>query len=144
MQFPGHRAGVPERDVNQTASRLVNEVTESEPVNGEDLIESEDLKGKFREAKQRATAPPPPCHGNNCGQQSPRRRKAPSLIWLDARYFNEVVERMVGAKRDCTAHHPLGAGGYYAWSEGTARLRDVGVTLDGWEANHLAMSRRYA
>jgi hypothetical protein len=44
---------VPERDVNEEASRLVNEVTDSEPVNGEDLIESEDLKRQFREAKQR-------------------------------------------------------------------------------------------
>jgi hypothetical protein len=50
--------------------------------------------------------------------------------------FDEVIQRMVGAKRDCTAHHPLGAGGYYAWSEGTARLRDVGVTISGWEANN--------
>jgi hypothetical protein len=50
--------------------------------------------------------------------------------------FDEVIQRMKGAKRDCTAHHPLGAGGYYAWSEGTARLRDVGVTISGWEANN--------
>jgi hypothetical protein len=43
---------VPERDVNEEASRLVNEITGSEPCNGEDLIESEDLKRKFREAKE--------------------------------------------------------------------------------------------
>lgn len=42
-----------ERDVNEEATRLVREVTESEPVNGEDLIESEDLKRQFREAKER-------------------------------------------------------------------------------------------
>lgn len=44
---------MPERDVNEEASKLVNDLTESEPVNGEDLIESEDLKRKFREAKER-------------------------------------------------------------------------------------------
>jgi hypothetical protein len=44
---------VPERDVNEEASRLVNDLTESEPVSGEDLIESEDLKRQFREAKIR-------------------------------------------------------------------------------------------
>jgi hypothetical protein len=48
-----HNATVPERDVNEEASRLVNDLTESEPVNGEDLIESEDLKRQFREAKER-------------------------------------------------------------------------------------------
>lgn len=48
-----HRQTVPERDVNEEASRLVNEVTESEPCNGEDLIESEELKRQFREAKER-------------------------------------------------------------------------------------------
>jgi hypothetical protein len=50
--------------------------------------------------------------------------------------FNEVIKRMAGARNDCTVHHPLGAGGYHAWSEGTARLRDVGVTLHGWESNN--------
>jgi hypothetical protein len=50
--------------------------------------------------------------------------------------LNEVIQRMAGAKRDCTAHHPVGSGGYYAWAEGTARLRDVGVTLEGWEVNN--------
>ena len=45
------------RDVNEEASRLVNDLTESEPVNGEDLIESEDLKRKFREAKERLREP---------------------------------------------------------------------------------------
>jgi hypothetical protein len=33
--------------------RQVNEVTDSEPVNGEDLLESEDLKRQLREAKER-------------------------------------------------------------------------------------------
>jgi hypothetical protein len=53
---------VPERDVNEEASRLVNDITESDPVSGEDLIESEELKRQFREAKERMTGtlPPPP------------------------------------------------------------------------------------
>lgn len=46
------------RDVNEEASRLVREVTESEPVNGEDLIESEELKRQFREAKERLQSLP--------------------------------------------------------------------------------------
>jgi hypothetical protein len=44
---------VPERDVNEEASRLVNDLTDSAPCDGEDLIESEELKRKFREAKER-------------------------------------------------------------------------------------------
>ena len=44
---------MPERDLNEEAVRQVNEVTGSEPVNGEDLIESEDLKRQLREAKKR-------------------------------------------------------------------------------------------
>jgi hypothetical protein len=45
---------VAERDVNEEASRLVSKVTESDPaVKGEDLIESEELKRKFCEAKKR-------------------------------------------------------------------------------------------
>lgn len=44
---------MPDRDLNKEASRQVDEVTGSEPVNGEDLIESEDLKRQFREAKER-------------------------------------------------------------------------------------------
>lgn len=44
---------VPERDVNEEASRLVNEATDSEPVDGAELIESEELKRQFREAKER-------------------------------------------------------------------------------------------
>lgn len=48
-----HIAPVPDRDLNEEASRQVNEVTGSPPVNGEDLIESEDLKRQLREAKQR-------------------------------------------------------------------------------------------
>lgn len=49
---------MPERDVNEEAARLVNDVTESEPVNGEDLIASEELKRQFREAKERLASLP--------------------------------------------------------------------------------------
>lgn len=44
---------MPERDINEEASRLVNKITESDPVNGEDLLESPDLKRQLREAKER-------------------------------------------------------------------------------------------
>ena len=40
-------------DESQEAKRNVDRITDSEPVNGEDLVESEDLKRKFREAKER-------------------------------------------------------------------------------------------
>ena len=42
-----------ERDTNKEALEQVERVTESGPVNGEDLVESEELKRKFREAKKR-------------------------------------------------------------------------------------------
>jgi hypothetical protein len=40
-------------DVNAEAVRQVNELTDSEQPNGEDLLESEKLKRLLREAKQR-------------------------------------------------------------------------------------------
>ena len=40
-------------DENEQAVRNVEEVTESEPVRGEDLIDSEELKQQLREAKER-------------------------------------------------------------------------------------------
>jgi hypothetical protein len=42
-----------ERDTNKEALEQVEKITDSEPVKGEDLVESEDLKRKFREAKER-------------------------------------------------------------------------------------------
>jgi hypothetical protein len=42
-----------ERDENQEALRQVEKITGSEPVNGEDLLGSEDLKRQLREAKER-------------------------------------------------------------------------------------------
>jgi hypothetical protein len=44
---------VPERDENEEAVRNVEKLTDSEPVNGEDLLGSEELKRKLREAKER-------------------------------------------------------------------------------------------
>lgn len=41
------------RDTNETAAALVQKVTGSKPVRGEDLLGSEELKRKFREAKKR-------------------------------------------------------------------------------------------
>ena len=46
-------------DLNQEAVRQVNELTESGPVNGEDLLESEDLKRQLREAKDKLRRPQP-------------------------------------------------------------------------------------
>jgi hypothetical protein len=42
-----------ERDASQEALEQVQKITESEPVNGEDLLGSDDLKRQLREAKER-------------------------------------------------------------------------------------------
>lgn len=42
-----------ERDASQEALRQVEEVTESEPVNGEELLGSPELRRQLREAKER-------------------------------------------------------------------------------------------
>ena len=42
-----------EPDASQEALEQVQKITDSEPVNGEELVESEDLKRQFREAKER-------------------------------------------------------------------------------------------
>ncbi len=47
-----HTALVPKRDPNQQAARAVQKIAGSEPVRGEDLVSSEELKRKFREAKR--------------------------------------------------------------------------------------------
>ena len=44
---------MPERDENTEAVRNVEKATDSEPVNGEELLESEELKRQLREAKKR-------------------------------------------------------------------------------------------
>jgi hypothetical protein len=45
-----------EKDANKEALEPVEEATESEPVKGEDLLESEDLKHKLADSKKRITA----------------------------------------------------------------------------------------
>lgn len=47
---------MPEQDTNQEALRKVEKITDSEPVNGEDLISSPNLKRQLREAKERLKA----------------------------------------------------------------------------------------
>lgn len=42
-----------ERDTNQEALEQVERITESDRDNGEDLLESEDLKRRLREAKEK-------------------------------------------------------------------------------------------
>jgi hypothetical protein len=44
---------VPKCDENTEAVRNVEKATDSEPVKGEELLESEELKRKLREAKKR-------------------------------------------------------------------------------------------
>ena len=46
-----------DQDANTEALKQVEKATDSEPVKGEDLVESEDLKRKFREAKERLREP---------------------------------------------------------------------------------------
>jgi hypothetical protein len=45
-----------ERDTNKEALEQVEKSTESEPVHGEDLLESPELKRQLREAKERLEA----------------------------------------------------------------------------------------
>lgn len=47
-----------ELDESQEALRNVEKITDSEPVNGEELVASEDLKRQFREAKERLASEP--------------------------------------------------------------------------------------
>ena len=49
-----------ESDASQKALEQVERITESEPVNGEDLLESDDLKRQLREAKERLSDQQPP------------------------------------------------------------------------------------
>jgi hypothetical protein len=48
---------MPERDPNQEALDQVEKATDSEPVKGEDLLESEEAKRELRKAKERAANP---------------------------------------------------------------------------------------
>lgn len=47
----------------------------------------------------------------------------------------EVVSAMVGARRSCTENHPPSAGGWMSWSEGTRRLREIGLPKGLLRAN---------
>jgi hypothetical protein len=47
------------RDANKDALAQVEQITESGRDNGEDLLESEDLKRQLREARQREGLPEP-------------------------------------------------------------------------------------
>jgi transcriptional regulator of met regulon len=51
--FPSIRS---ETDANEKALRQVEKITDSEPVKGENLLGSEDLKRQLREAKERLVA----------------------------------------------------------------------------------------
>jgi hypothetical protein len=55
--FLGHSWFMTGRDENEEALRNVEKATDSEPVKGENLVESEELKRKFREAKERLREP---------------------------------------------------------------------------------------
>jgi hypothetical protein len=46
-------------DLSQEALRAVESVTDSDPVNGEDLLGSEDLKRQLREARERVLGSKP-------------------------------------------------------------------------------------
>lgn len=48
---------MPERDTSREALKQVEKVTESEPVNGEDLLESPELKRQYRALKKRLVKP---------------------------------------------------------------------------------------
>ena len=45
-----------EKDANKEALEQVEKATESEPIKGEDLLKSEDLKHKLGDSKKRITA----------------------------------------------------------------------------------------
>jgi hypothetical protein len=47
---------MPELDESQETLRNVEKITDSEPVNGEDLLSSPDLNCQLREAKERLAA----------------------------------------------------------------------------------------
>jgi hypothetical protein len=49
---------MPERDSNKEALDQVEKATDSEPVKGEDLLESEAAKRELREAKERVKSEP--------------------------------------------------------------------------------------
>lgn len=44
----------------------------------------------------------------------------------------EVVSAAVAARNSCTENNPSSAPGWYAWSEGSRRLREIALPKDGW------------
>ena len=51
---------MPKDDSSKRALEQVEKITESDRDNGEDLLESEDLKRQLREAREREGLPKPP------------------------------------------------------------------------------------
>ena len=51
---------MPERDTNREALKQVEKATDSQPVSGEDLLESEELKRKLTDAKKALSSTEPP------------------------------------------------------------------------------------
>ncbi|MEQ1865877.1 MAG: hypothetical protein ABL996_14665 [Micropepsaceae bacterium] len=47
--------------------------------------------------------------------------------------LEEVVDAMVAARADCTDNDPPGARGWSAWRMGTRRLREILLSVEGWE-----------
>lgn len=67
-----------------------------------------------------------------------------SQLGLNREILHEVIDRMVLARRSVTENHPAGSGGWMAWSEGTARLRELLAPL-GFERNdeyHIASAEK--
>jgi hypothetical protein len=50
---------MPEHDANKEALEQVEKATDSEPVEGEELLESEELKRQLREVKERLKSESP-------------------------------------------------------------------------------------
>jgi hypothetical protein len=55
-------------------------------------------------------------------------------LGLKQELLQEVIDRMILARRSVTDNHPPGSGGWMSWSEGTARLREMFTPL-GWDRN---------
>jgi hypothetical protein len=59
VQSQANSEGVPDKDANKRALEQVEKITESDRDNGEDLLESEDLKRQLREARERLKSESP-------------------------------------------------------------------------------------
>lgn len=59
-----HGYAVPDKDASQEALEKVETATESDPVNGEDLLGSEELKRQLRQAKERLKQEPGHAQGH--------------------------------------------------------------------------------